>query len=101
MIKATKRGLAPMYMADPSGSTSVEVPDWLLQHRRKKAEAQRRKRANAPKKEKKNDPVPGRLRVKKCREKQRKTRVAPVESTDTAAVVYVSNAIFELHQFLF
>jgi hypothetical protein len=101
VIKAVKRGVTPLYMADPSESTSVEVPNWLLECRKKDAERKRKERANAPKKEKKNDPVPGRLRVKKCREKQRKTRVAPVESTDTAAVVYVSNAIFELHQFLF
>ena len=100
MIKAVKRGVTPLYMADPSESTSVEVPNWLLERRKKDAERKRMERANAPKKEKKNDPVPGRLRVKQCREKQRKTRIAPVESTDSAAVVYVSNAIFELHPFL-
>jgi len=100
MIKAVKRGVTPLYMADPSESTSVEVPNWLLERRKKDAERKRMERANAPKKEKKNDPVPGRLRVKQCRENQRKTRIAPVESTDSAAVVYVSNAIFELHPFL-
>jgi hypothetical protein len=97
VIRAVKRGVTPLYMADPSESTSAEVPDWLLEHRRKKTEAQRRKRANAPKK---NDPVPGRLRTKKWREKLQKART-PVESSDTNAIVYVSNAIFNYtHSYL-
>ena len=97
-VKAIKRGITPLYMADPSGSTSAEVPDWLLEHRRKNTEAQRRKRANTPKK---NDPVPGRLRTKKWREKLQKARITPVESSDTNAIVYVSNTIFNYtHSYL-
>jgi hypothetical protein len=98
IIKAIKRGITPLYMADPSGSTSAEVPDWLLEHRRKNTEAQRRKRANTPKK---NDPVPGRLRTKKWREKLQKARITPMESSDTNAIVYVSNTIFNYtHSYL-
>jgi hypothetical protein len=80
--KMIRTGINPMYMANPSKpgqptTDTGEVPNWLLEFRRKKAESSRKYRAR-PAGEKKS-PVPGRLRVKLCRE--RKARIASTEST--------------------
>jgi hypothetical protein len=77
-----RKGINPMYMADPSKPSQPttdtgDVPDWLSELRRKKAESSRKCRAR-PAGEKKS-PVPGRLRSKQCRE--RKAKIAPTEST--------------------
>jgi hypothetical protein len=97
VIKTIKRGLIPMYMADPSTPTLPEDPDWLLEHRKKFAEKMRLRRANA---KVKKDPIPGRVRTRKCRERQRKQRITPVESINTNETVYVPSAIFESHSVL-
>jgi hypothetical protein len=88
-----------MYMADPSVSTSTspEDPDWLIKHKKKNAERMRLKRANA---KVKKDPIPGRVRTKECRERQRKQRITPVESIDTDETAYVPSVIFKSHPFL-
>lgn len=97
VIKTIKRGLIPMYMADPSTPTLPEDPDWLLERRKKFAEKMRLRRANA---KVKKDPIPGRVRTRKCRERQRKQRITPVESINTNETVYVPSAIFESHSVL-
>jgi hypothetical protein len=77
-----RKGINPMYMADPSKpgqptTDTGEVPDWLSEFRRKKAESKKKYRARAA--GEKKSPVPGRLRVKQCRE--RKARIASAETT--------------------
>jgi hypothetical protein len=71
-----------MYMADPSKSgqpttDTEEVPNWLSEFRRKKAESKKKYRARAA--GEKKSPVSGRIRSKQCRE--RKARIAPTEFT--------------------
>jgi hypothetical protein len=78
-----RKGINPMYMADPSKpgqptTDTGDVPDWLSEFRRKKAESSRKCRARPAGGEKKS-PVPGRLRVKLCRE--RKARIASAKTT--------------------
>jgi hypothetical protein len=80
--KMIRKGINPMYMADPSVSgqpatDTGEVPDWLSELRWKKAESTKKYRARAA--GEKKSPVPGRLRSKQCRE--RKAKIAPTEST--------------------
>jgi hypothetical protein len=80
--KMLRKGIDPMYMADPSESgqpaaNTEGVPDWLLEFRREKTESVRKHRAKAAKGKK--SPLPSWLRVKQCRE--RKARIAPAEST--------------------
>jgi hypothetical protein len=81
--KMIRKGINPMYMADPSKpgqptTDTGDVPDWLSEFRRKKAESSRKCRARPAGGEKKS-PVPGRLRVKLCRE--RKARIASAKTT--------------------
>ena len=80
--KMIRTGINPMYMADPSKSgqpttDTGEVPNWLLEFRRKKAESSRKYRARAA--GEKKSPVPVRLRMKQYRE--RGARIAPTEFT--------------------
>ena len=90
--KTIWKGISPIYMANPSESgqpatDTGEVPDWLSEFRRKKAESSKKCRARAESSRKcrarpageKKSPVPGMLRVKQCRE--RKARIASTEST--------------------
>jgi hypothetical protein len=51
LAKAIRKGISPMYMADPSESTPAELPDWLIEFRKKDAE---RKRIKRHKKKEKN-----------------------------------------------
>jgi hypothetical protein len=41
-------GISPKYTADPSESTALEVPDWLVKKRKKNAERMRINRHSLP-----------------------------------------------------
>jgi hypothetical protein len=41
-------GISPKYTADPSESTALEVPDWLVKKRKKNAERMRINRHSSP-----------------------------------------------------
>ena len=69
--KTIKKGIYPIYMADPSESGQPatdrkEDPDWLLNLRKKDAERKRKERAKSPKKPK---AVPGWMRKTMSRKK--------------------------------
>jgi hypothetical protein len=95
LAKAIRKGISPMYMADPSESTPAEVPDWLIEFRKKDAEKKRiRRHGSAEKKEK--APVPARLRTEKWRRNKRAAKVAPAESATTTGAMYVSSTFFPI-----
>ena len=95
--KTIKKGIYPIYMADPSESGQPatdrkEDPDWLLNLRKKDAERKRKERAKSPKKPKKpkepKEPkaVPGWMRTKQCRE-----RKAVMSQAESSTVTQVPN----------
>ena len=96
LAKALKKGISPLYMADPSKPIPAEVPDWLMKQRKKDAERKRIQRYGSPdgKKKKEKDPTPGRLRVQKHRRNKRAAMVAVVESTSTNGARYLLSVIF-------
>jgi hypothetical protein len=98
LAKAIRKGISPMYMADPSESTPAEVPDWLIEFRKKDAERKRIKKYGTAdgKKKKEKAPVPARLRSEKCRRNKGAARVAPAESATTTGATYVSSTIFPI-----
>ena len=80
--KTIWKGISPIYMANPSESgqpatDTGEVPDWLSEFRRKRAESSRKCRARTA--GQKKSPVPGARRTKQWREK--KKRIASTETT--------------------
>ena len=100
LLKMIMTGAKPMHMVDPSQTTRVrednEIPDWMIEFRRKKAETKRKSRARAN--TSKNDPVPGRVRTKCCRERK-KALMANQESTNptNTDTRYASGSIFMHH----
>jgi hypothetical protein len=87
--KTIKKGIYPMYMADPSESgqpatNTNKDPDWLLNLRKKDAERKRKQRAKATKEK---APVPGWMRTKQCRE-----RKAVVSRAESSTVTQVPNS---------
>ena len=93
LAKALKKGISPLYMADPSKPIPAEVPDWLIEYRKMKAERKRIQRTGSPDGKKKN-PISGRLRVQKHRRNKRAAMVAPGESTSTNGARYLLSVIF-------
>jgi len=86
--KTIKKGIYPIYMADPSESGQPatdrkEDPDWLLNLRKKDAERKRKERAKSPKKPK---AVPGWMRTKQWRE-----RKAVMSRAESSTVTQVPN----------
>jgi hypothetical protein len=95
LAKAIRKGISPMYMADPSEFTPAEVPDWLIEFRKKDTERKRiRRHGSAEKKEK--APVPAWLQMEKYRRNKRAPRVAPAESATTTGATYVSSTTFPI-----
>ena len=102
LAKALKKGISPLYMADPSKPIPAEVPDWLIKQRKKDAERKRIQRYGSPdgKKKKEKNPIPGRLRTEKWRKNKRAAMVVAVESTSTNGARYLlSVIIFILYLF--
>ena len=78
ITKWLKRGIGPMYMADPSEPSSAEIPEWRIAQLAKRREVNKRyydkKRVN-------NIRVPGAIRSRKCR--QRKNQIQPIPERPT------------------
>ena len=100
LAKALKKGISPLYMADPSKPIPAEVPDWLIKQRKKDAERKRLKKYGSPDGKKIKDPMSGRLRTEKWRKNKRAAMVVAVESTSTNGARYLlSVIIFILYLF--
>jgi hypothetical protein len=91
VAKVIRQAISPIYMADPSESTRVEVPDFLVERMKKDAERKRIKNTVWTMEKEKGK----RFRSQKCRERKRAVTVAPAESAVTAkAATYVSYTVF-------
>ena len=95
LVRVVRKGISPMYMADPSKTANREDPDWLVEFKRKQKERKRILRHGSPdgKKKKEKDPTPGWLRMRKCRERDKGARVTPSEEC-VIEVTYVSSLTF-------